>query len=1548
MIIRYGSLPSLLLLPFTSISSLVLASSSTSSPSPPSARSISLVDLLNDSPEHSLLLLALQRARLIPTVNLLNGSVLWAPTNDAIKAEIEHEKQQGAQRHRPGLSLSDDVRATNSRIWSYAVHGHSTLMSNSLKEHDNLQLQLRDTLMYHMLNYTLFPPPHDDTPPSSDNRTSLAWNSSSLFGVLPLDKVILHETLYHPSLSSFNKSFPAPPTLPGSPPDNPDPDKPHKIDGLLRGRGQRVRVVRKSAKNGSKEQVWIGGDWQGEGGAVAENKILHATNGALVSLAAVLHRPVDLGQCDSLSEGLNFSTRFPTFLLPMAPCPLAATHIRTNPDLSTFASLLPVSLLNYIGTVPHLTLFAPTNEAWASLSDLELPDRDLLPLGRKYLKSGFAEKDLIEIFGAGASREGVGKGKVGYVSSLFGNNSTNTSTAGRFPWPAPRNSAETRIDLTTSDRIVRTIWNNTLEILIDKDNRVIVNGTQVGTPDILAMNGVIHTVPRLLLPSGSLSLTAKKYLIALEATRFVSLLRSVNLSHYVQIPSGDPAVVVATSSPSTSQSVFTAPSEGEPAYTILAPPDSVLQNKWRFADEEDGDDDFTATASGETLPPAGSDALKEFLLYSIVSGKWLPEDLKDGMLVGTELRGANLRGARQRLAVNVNVASQNLASMTWGWWSSGDPNSERKPGLVGFGGVNVIREPVIVGNTVIYLISSNLEPPAHIINQAVSDLRLSTFVASVYAASLDHTLARQPAVTYLVPNNEAFTSLGLIMSYLLLPTARSELRSLVRYHAIDEIVYFEDFPRTGAARYPTLGSGAEILVRQDNGTVLVHGPTSGGLATNGEVREARVIEGNILTATGAVHIIDQVELPPTLNITSVKLMRGAKASTMLDLIRDANMSWVLEGKAPPSESSSKSGKSGDKYRTPKDKPKCSAYIILCPTDKALSRLNISYYHHNPPLLEALVRLHVIPVDPFMPLKPDGRPLVLADDASFPTLLDRSEGGESRYGSIAFRRWGDDGWLVGINGARGTGGESDSAKVVSYGRATPSFIEVDGQGQRLVAGGGVLMIDSVLLPYNSGWFRRFGWIILVAVLGTALVALIGWGVVAPRGFSCLCPLLPSLFPPLVASPPELGNPKQLPECPMDVSMAGSTGQPSTKRLGLGGVRLHEIPIRSRPKPPLWKCIHAIAFTLVFGLQLLSIHTLQLLLSPLHLFRIDKPNRSLHYRAAHFCKRLFSSALLVITSLFAPTTFVITADESVDLDQVVVLDKKGRFEKLEFDQQSLWIANHQQYCDWIFSWILFALAHLDGGIIIILKASLRWAPIVGPAMQLFEFEFIDKKHRLQDSDGIHRHAQRSTALGLPFQLLLYPEGTLVSALTRPKSEAYARSLGVPDLENLVLPRSAGLLYCMRTALSVIPTLTLYDLTIGYEGIPPKGYAQSYYTIFSWFGHRTPSPRVHLHLHRLSAAECHVGQGIEKGKSPQTIEQALTQENREAFDKWVKRRWEVKDGLMGQFYKEGKFPSEGQGSREIEVRAKGRDWLGIGLVFILFFMILHALRNGVGRLL
>lgn len=246
----------------------------------------------------------------------------------------------------------------------------------------------------------------------------------------------------------------------------------------------------------------------------------------------------------------------------------------------------------------------------------------------RYLKSGFAELDLSLIFGDTSSTLGQGNNRVGYIDRLTkGNGSSITTILGQ------------------TLKITRT------------DESIFVNSTQLQVTDILANNGVLHLSPSLLLPPGALSLTAEKYLIALNATRFVGLMRSVNLSHFIQIPSN---------------------SEGDKSFTILAPRDELLSSG-----EWDG--------RWNSVPPEGSLELKELLEYHILEGKRTVDKLRDGQLVATELKSWERDGDRQMLEVSVakGGVGHNL----------------------GFGGANVV-ETVHVGHSIIYLISTVLAVPA--------------------------------------------------------------------------------------------------------------------------------------------------------------------------------------------------------------------------------------------------------------------------------------------------------------------------------------------------------------------------------------------------------------------------------------------------------------------------------------------------------------------------------------------------------------------------------------------------------------------------------------------------------------------------------------------------------------------------------------------------------------------------------------------------------------------------------------------------------------------
>ena len=116
--------------------------------SAPTTQSFTLLDALYADPDYVSLIKLLQRAKLIPTLNRINGSTFFAPTNDAIR------------RH-----------ASSNTLWAYALGEETSELE------DNLQLHLRQQLFYHLLNYTLDILPTEQTP-QVHNTTLYPRNSA--------------------------------------------------------------------------------------------------------------------------------------------------------------------------------------------------------------------------------------------------------------------------------------------------------------------------------------------------------------------------------------------------------------------------------------------------------------------------------------------------------------------------------------------------------------------------------------------------------------------------------------------------------------------------------------------------------------------------------------------------------------------------------------------------------------------------------------------------------------------------------------------------------------------------------------------------------------------------------------------------------------------------------------------------------------------------------------------------------------------------------------------------------------------------------------------------------------------------------------------------------------------------------------------------------------------------------------------------------------------------------------------------------------------------
>ena len=99
----------------------------------PVVQSTTLIDALSADKNYTRLIRLLQRARLVPTLNRLNGSTLFAPTNDAI------------QQH---------------KLWSAASASDESYASLA----DNIQEKLRQQLFYHLLNYSVTSLPSQQQP----------------------------------------------------------------------------------------------------------------------------------------------------------------------------------------------------------------------------------------------------------------------------------------------------------------------------------------------------------------------------------------------------------------------------------------------------------------------------------------------------------------------------------------------------------------------------------------------------------------------------------------------------------------------------------------------------------------------------------------------------------------------------------------------------------------------------------------------------------------------------------------------------------------------------------------------------------------------------------------------------------------------------------------------------------------------------------------------------------------------------------------------------------------------------------------------------------------------------------------------------------------------------------------------------------------------------------------------------------------------------------------------------------------------------------------
>nr|CDS26610.2 lysocardiolipin acyltransferase 1 [Hymenolepis microstoma] len=226
-------------------------------------------------------------------------------------------------------------------------------------------------------------------------------------------------------------------------------------------------------------------------------------------------------------------------------------------------------------------------------------------------------------------------------------------------------------------------------------------------------------------------------------------------------------------------------------------------------------------------------------------------------------------------------------------------------------------------------------------------------------------------------------------------------------------------------------------------------------------------------------------------------------------------------------------------------------------------------------------------------------------------------------------------------------------------------------------------------------------------------------------------------------------------------------------------------------------------------------------------------------------------------------------------------------------SILILNHRTRLDWIFALSLGRYArHLK----IVLKQDLANLPGVGWAMQLDSFIFLKRKIAL-DLARIQQAVKYLLKLQGSAHVLMFPEGTDLSACGLTRSDAYAEKMGLPLYRYTLHPRTTGFESFVRALGSNLGYV--YDVTVAYP------YAITESELKMALG--DCPQEVHFHVRRWAANQL----------SPLTDKPAVTRDDSSDVSstpsplaKWLQDRWAEKEKMLKDFYAsppdERRFPS------------------------------------------
>lgn len=346
--------------------------------------------------------------------------------------------------------------------------------------------------------------------------------------------------------------------------------------------------------------------------------------------------------------------------------------------------------------------------------------------------------------------------------------------------------------------------------------------------------------------------------------------------------------------------------------------------------------------------------------------------------------------------------------------------------------------------------------------------------------------------------------------------------------------------------------------------------------------------------------------------------------------------------------------------------------------------------------------------------------------------------------------------------------------------------------------------------------------------------------------------------------------------------------------------------------------------------------------------------------------FVTLLTFITSMILPSNMNLTYEvDSIPEGDIYNADSEGDFSN-NMNPNSVIISNHQIYVDWLYIWFLSYVGKLGGSVLIMLK-DLSRIPGFGHGMKLFNFMFLSRKWKkdkvvltnqllladanarglgpangesyasvVKESAGqniIGWPQGRRPGQGWPYQILLFPEGTVLSSSTKKKSDKYCDARNIPKFKNVLLPRMKGLYLTLQQLRHTAEVV--YDFTCAYSEVDAGVFAEDIFTLKRLYLLGIGPKTINYYVRAWKLSDIPLGPDV---LDIDEIDDVYYKE----FENWLLDRWYEKDDMMSKFYKYKTFENPEMPHSQETINGKFRikhvtREVSTSLISIILFLLL-----------